>query len=483
MNRKELVAFLNSLEQKYPVASWRYRDVDVWPVLKIKLFFLYLNKHIEPETGNLGSHSSLIRVVSLFLKSFWLNIKLLVFPVKIKGIFFSDAISYYSKLEKSYVNRFYFPIQQYLKRYSNYEIFRSSINESYPDDYDSRKKILFIGRLAYCRQVLSRFSVKFFGNRRVEVNVERKDSVYKDIIKMMPGIFKSEVNIDNTIIALMREILIFKSIYLGLLSSETKKVFQLCYYTPQHYGLNLACRDLNIVSYEIMHGGMGDLHIAYAGWENSIPKLGYNVLPQKIWLWDQASYGLVNKWTQKTDWHSCFVGGFPWLDYLLASNKEAFPHPGKKIIIYTMQFEFIEDYIYEAIERTGDNFEWWLRFHPRKIYARASIEKELINRRITNKVDLYNANTIPLPIILENCDLHLSEFSGSIIEASLLNKRTIILSAVGASSYYQYIQDGTCVFLANKDSELLHKMIISNSQNISKLQNYHKSNYRDIFGF
>lgn len=461
MNRKELVDFLNQLECDFPVSEWKYKNIDLWPILKIRLCFMYLFSMIEVEYKQPKPASlSKLQLIKKFVASWFYMQKMKKSRAEYCDLFLSSDKAYYSIYENKFVNRFYFPFEQEIKdRNINIEIQYGSIADSYPENYLHADKTLFIEKASFYKTIIYQLKNQVLKNKS-DFKLKNIEAVYQVLKNHFIDFFPQQIDFQNFVQTKAAEVDIYLQTYKKLLPKEIKAAVEICYYSPQHYALNVYCRVHNIPTYELMHGGMGAIHIAYAGWEKNIKPEGYNVIPKTICLWDEASEQLVQTWMKKQQFHQSFVGGFPWLNFNLKSNLRNYTKPTQKnIIIYTMQYDDLQSNIYDAIAQTNKDYEWWIRWHPRKNYAKENVIKELSKRKISHLVNLEEANLWPLPIILYYSWVHISEFSGSIIEAAILHKKSIIINQKGIEAFQLYINQGIAIACPSPTPEQLWEAI------------------------
>src|SRR5690606_468580 len=119
----------------------------------------------------------------------------------------------------------------------------------------------------------------------------------------------------------------------------------------------------------------------------------------------------------------------------------------KKIILVTLQntmVPLLDDFLVEAIKKTdGTHFVWWLRHHPGMNQKEKNELAEIIHaNKLNGKVNIEEASSVPLPIALFKSTIHLSKYSGSILEAALLNKPNIIFDELGKEAYSILIEEG-----------------------------------------
>ena len=74
------------------------------------------------------------------------------------------------------------------------------------------------------------------------------------------------------------------------------------------------------------------------------------------------------------------------------------------------------------------DYKWLVRLHPRQLSIRDEFISFCIGKGIFGLINLDLATKEPLPLLLSNCLIHITHFSGSTLEASFFNKKTILLA-------------------------------------------------------
>ncbi|MFC0606864.1 hypothetical protein [Rufibacter quisquiliarum] len=228
---------------------------------------------------------------------------------------------------------------------------------------------------------------------------------------------------------------------------KPKAVFTISYYSPQSRGAILAASRLGIPSIDIQHGVQGQMHESYGRWAN-VPVKGYNLLPTIFWNWDQPSFEAIEQWALPTI-HKPYIGGNPWLsfwnlkkfnaqynaDYLLSGVK------GRKIILYSLQpsFEAFPALIKEAISRTRDEFVWWIRIHPRQRHQFEEMQQEAFKIEENQNINIKEASELPLPLLLNYTNFHITYYSTVAIEAANYNVPTLFLNDLGKLYYEEQL--------------------------------------------
>lgn len=471
MTRFQIVKLLNEIEKKFQVSTWNIDGIDIWPALKTRLFFynLFINpiKDANPKTKS--NDLPILKKIKIAAKQYF---KFKTIRFDLADVMYSEAISHYGEYEDTRVNKFLYPIEVFLNQHKKLKYLRTIYGGKIPDNIYKRKEVIDIESFALPYHLANAVKRKLNFSKSQETSLNDLEEVFLYLQKhgLNPAKYYSDFEIFLS--SLVKEINVYRRIYRKILKQcKPKLILELCYYNAPNYALNLEAKSLKIPTIEIMHGGIGNLHIAYAGWGHSIPKSGYNILPQKIWLWDEETKQILHPWIKQQEYHQIFVAGNPWLDYLMAKEDNIdlpiFKQEKKKIL-FTIQFDQIEEYIYDAIQKSPDDYEWWLRMHPRKIYAKDSIINKLKELKLLDKVNIEEANTLPLPTLLKQCTVHISEYSGSIIEAALVGKPSVILSDIGVDTFQLYLDAGICIASISQSSEdLLQKIATIESKNFN----------------
>ena len=452
MTRKEAIEILNSLEQKYPVDQWTIDGITVWPVIKIDLFFKWFNKYYSKElisdtnTQENSTTKKIIKCVRSFIKLG----KLLLQAEKKVTVLFSGANTHRVDFQDAFINRYFQPLIEYIKE----EEGRQSLMIDYlPRDssknYKPQTNLFFLDEYRLAARIITEVR-----SRRLKYNLHG----YEEFLNEVSERFNFDLNktqYRKSIEQIVRETQANAFVYdIFLRKYNPGHVMGLCYYSGAMYGMNYAAHKRGIPSIDMQHGGQGELHAAYAGFEK-IPSTGYNIMPKVFWCWDEASAETIRAWTDKQTFHQVKVGGNPWLRYC-AQFKETYPFPGKRIILYTMQFNELEDYLVEAIKNTPEDYSWWLRLHPCRLDGLPRLIEILKNNGILDKVEFDKATNYPLPVILSKAHVHLSKYSGSVIEAAQMGVKTIVLDPIGVNAYKNQIHEGSAIaFTTGSASQLI----------------------------
>jgi hypothetical protein len=243
-----------------------------------------------------------------------------------------------------------------------------------------------------------------------------------------------------------------------------KRAYQVCFYGPIGYALNFVCREKGIDAIDIQHGVQGRDHRPYY-----FPKAQsgrVSLLPTHYYNWTQEDADLINSWGQA-------VGvkgenkGLTWKLFLQAVNDSAtaklsFVKNYKKIadqialyreqrdgvlangaqmqILYTSFMNEDLPWLLDFLQFCKENnlFLWW-RLHPAELQKPGVLEKA---QEIAKgfPCDVETSSRIPLPLILEKADLHMTSFSSTTIEANAYGVPTLTYSKQGVMFYQDNCQ-------------------------------------------
>ena len=450
MEREELVEWINSLEKKYQVNEWCINGIHVWPILKVKILFVGFK---TTESNNSNSKTTLLKSS---IKGASEYLKLLTSKARVRTELYCLAPHFRFTHEGIYKNRYYNNLIRACQGHKDFLLFDyGSGSKQYQKNVDYPENTLFLGNIKYFALALREIVWRSY---KPKSEWRQFDLLLKEVNSVLGANSLSKTNL----IRQVAYIDLLKKLYKPLLRrNKVDVVYILCYYVSEMYAMTLATAELGIVSYDIQHGGQGKEHVAYANY-NVAPQEGYKLMPRKFWCWDESSAETIQKWTGKQKYHSVEAKGNPWVEHCIGEFSSD-NLSDKKLILYTMQplgGILLDDYIIEAIKKTPFDFEWWLRLHPRQLEEKSKLISLLKQHNIYNRVEIEKAVELPLPSLLNQCFIHISKFSGSILEAHMLNVKTIILSRTGVESFPEVAKSNLTVTLLNEDSDKLVEHII-----------------------
>ncbi len=461
--RKKVVSKLEHFEMNYPVEQWVVESIHIWPIIKFYCTHkLYIADNIKEENSN--------DVVYSFEKKSKFSSALIAF----KGM-----LSYYFSMHSK--------VEVVASSVGNYKAnWNNTIMHKYFDPLldeleTLNKKGLIISLKDENKTNYKVFRVKNISNwsyfirlliRNPTIHTKELPDYKTFLNEMSKELHTKSSLLENTLNQVFREVLIWKRVYKQLFKKVNPKFsVSLCYYSWEFYGMNAAANEMEIISIDMQHGGQGAYHTAYKFYK--IPKNGYTVLPKVFWTWDALSKEFIDSWSNES-WHKTINGGNLWINFIANQNYSvANQNDSKKLILVTLQNTLIpvlEDFIINAIKKTDENkFVWWLRFHPGMSKKEIEEVNEIILKNgFSNKVSTHLSSEIPLPIALLKCDVHVSKFSGSILEAALMNKLNIIVDELGKSAFSNLIEENKASFFDPNANLDLYDFILNQFDNEEK---------------
>ncbi|WNB16855.1 hypothetical protein [Marivirga arenosa] len=233
---------------------------------------------------------------------------------------------------------------------------------------------------------------------------------------------------------------------------------------------------MKIKTIDIQHGPVGWQHFNYRYLKSNNENIIYPE-PKFFFVWDKYSFNIMSEIIDK---ERLILAGNRWHKFILdlSYRNEYNFQRNKKYILYTLQpvEPIIEDFIMEAIERSKEDFIWLIRYHPRmNDQQKKQISDNLEKFTKIGVVSLDYSNNTALPEILLNCDVHITKYSGSTLEACSFKVPTVIINLMGYELYKNLEGDQLITFELNNNSENLLKSI-----KYLSVKNQHHSNEMDF---
>lgn len=438
--RKLLVETLQEIQEKFPTHQLEYNGIHYWPILKVRLFFdAYQLQQPKKETEQvkLPPKKSIVSRIVYFLQTFFQYTYLIYSPKKRNDYLTAGAWAHRILYKKTWINRYFVNLAK-----SRIHFEYSSINHPNIDyakkSYEAERILSMFERFNPIKtpdliktdvhhQIIDTF------NQRMQMNIQ-----YHFADKYLDLTFKWSK--------------FWEKMLKGV---KPREVRLLCYYGANMYGLCLAANRLKIPVIDLQHGGQGNMHSAY-NFIGSLPYGGYDVMPSHFSVWDEKSKKDLER-SKIVNKENILLEGNPWINYYQQNYKEL--SGTKQIdILYTLQTGqstglAIPEFVYEAILSTHEKYKWVLKTHPRTPKCEAEkIKQKLIQLGLTNSVKISNDDVL-LELILSS-KIHVSAFSGSIVEARLFSVPNIIISAIGANIFEEQLSEDKNYFKFADTKEL-----------------------------
>lgn len=446
MDRKTVIELFRNIEKSFPVYDWKYGDISLWPIVKKDLFNVWYH----------NSESAITKSRVQKTNNYWFSIKSLLYTFLLfvrcrkKSILFFGADPHRVQYQGKHINRYFYPLIKDCKL-KEYAFVEYGTNLRKDLVYPEGKVISY----SYLNEFYRIYVKMFRRSTSRSLYLPDINLVSQELLKIAPeeveAYFKRlPIRTKSLLTSELTSKFIVKRI-------QPKEIYELCYYNNELFMLNYVSSKYDIKTFDVQHGGQGALHPMYNFVNTQGLKL--NTLPSVFWCWDENNKEILSSMFDNNINHQVVVKGNPWIDFVKKDKVIDFEQ-ATPIVLLTMQEETLDDYILNAIELLAGRAEWWIRFHPRMLGSKTKVSEQLLSHGILKLVEIERANCEALPHLLNKASVHVSKFSGSIIEGRLLDVPTIILEEIGAHTYRDYLNEDDCISLLNPDGNSLSNLII-----------------------
>jgi hypothetical protein len=217
------------------------------------------------------------------------------------------------------------------------------------------------------------------------------------------------------------------------------------YYNTPNYCLLLAFNRCNLVTYSIQHGNQSYFHPAFHPF-NNVPSNGFEVVPKHFICNDNKSTESIQLWNPK--FHSTIIENQYFVSRDSSSKNSSFT------ILVTLQprLGIMPNLIVETIRlSTRYPILWKIRPHPRFNFLEVNNNYNSFNNCIVcdpSKSDIHTS--------LSSCNLHITGFSSSFIDANSIGIKTFFIDKRALSYYKNYNIDS---FLFQESKHLLSRIL------------------------
>ncbi|GIZ07457.1 hypothetical protein [Flavobacterium sp. UMI-01] len=457
-SQKEIKNLILEIENKWPVDQWVIDGICIWPYVRLKLYIGFLsNLAVNPNKAEPKDSCNkeftikrdLLQIVKEIIVGFF-RLQFFFGSLKKKKILFFGAHFHRVIQDSKYFNRFYDAMVEHHNLQD--DVYMIEYQWVYDSIYN-KKAVITLNKYLDDYKLLIKV-LKRFKKIKITRELDQYNEFYQSLILLKLDVKTlniSELDIVNWASKVNSLERFFYRFY-----SKTKplKVVFLGYYGYDDLtAAVLAANKLGIKTVDLQHGPQTNIHLAYSNW-SKVPQNGYNTMPIEFWNWDNNSKKNIDEWAIKTTNIQSKIIGQPFVSYWL--NKVEKLKCNNKCIFYSLQTTpfSIEDMISPEIILLIKNtkFKWILRLHPRSNISIDTLQGYLKLHKIYENVIIQDAFHSPLPEVLSKSVLHITNFSGCLIEAYLMDVPTLLIHKMGQEMFNSYI-DEKKVFYLNRESE------------------------------
>jgi hypothetical protein len=477
-NRKDLKNLILYIEENFKVNDWKMDGIHLWPIIRIRLYMLVMMEIENPEDKPKTTSKNQIKPAHAkrtFFKRVYNRLRLEYNKISMAYQKLRDkkklkawlkhlpqkdhlfvAHTFYRVIhEDKLYNRFFDTYIRQQNLGNNYLYLDGKLKLNTP--YYRENQVYFYDEFKYIyhkttkiKDINTYASINLFGYQDFEKFIKRLDhtkSFYRQFCLK---------NIHHYLTYIKKNLDFFT---LVLNQSQPKRVYSLCYYGGDLPFIIALANKKKIQTIDYQHGPQTDVHMAYASW-SQLPDQGYGMLPRNFWCWDAPSAKTITRWAKHHSLYQAEVVGNFWIDYW---KTKAVTFKEKDFILYSLQpspvklRELFTRQILHFIKY--QDYTWFLRLHPRQLDKKEKIVEFLKNEGVYDLVEIEEATTQPLPLLLANCHIHLTQYSGCAIEASLMDKTTVFLNNIGKEAFPDMIKEKKGRYL-DPESEAFEKQLI-----------------------
>jgi hypothetical protein len=414
MNQKNFLNKIKKIENKININKLRYANFNYWPFVRLKI----LNKYNKVTNVKKGPKRSILFLLLMFINS---SIKYIKQPLKKEAVdvlFFTRSSENQDIIDGKLFNKYSDSFIHYYSSFYNIKVIENYDFKMLPNIERFNKKITHIFFLIVLLKIKF-FIKKFFIKKKISF-VQLNNEIYKN--------FNFRIDIENELFWIDYLANFYEKI---LKQYKPKIVFLVCFYRTDGMALSLACSRLKINLVDYQHGSQNDFHPMYSNW-NSVPKEGYEIIPDYFWMWGNIFANKIKIWSSMVNKHNTFVGGNLWFSfiksnyfpYVMSQNKtNLFFNDNKKItILFTLQGDdYFPDFLLNFLNTYKNKYNFIFRDHPRLPLS----DKLKDNLKLISKSSFDEISNLDLYMLLKNIDIHMTAFSTVAFEAQSLNKPTI----------------------------------------------------------
>jgi len=442
---KNIIETIAAIEQSFDVNSVRYKDLTIWPLIRIAIFqqLCWPDENYTRKNSPLNDKRQILKVQKE--------------QSELLSTYKSTDILFYSYEYAEYVQqidgKFYYP-------------FIDSMIELIRNTYNFLKIEVPSPRI---QETLPRSEPTMFVNQISHYETDKIESVegFPELQQVVSDI--SKVWIDEALfIERARSVATWQGFFAEILSLvQPKAVFVVCYYHIIAMALIRACRKFGITTVDIQHGIQADCHQAYT-YLTKMPAEGCDLRPDYFWSWGQTSKDAVEKWLAPgSPHHRSVIGGNLWVakwsdkDYpIVDKNVKAFYellNQKSRVILLTMGYlkESLPDFLLQTMGGSSDDWLWLTRMHP---FHCSKGEKDQVNTIFRQYgVDNYEieyATSCSLYDLLKRSDHHITSWSSTFYEALAFNVPTTIINPSGLQVYESDIKRGILAYADTSEALL-----------------------------
>lgn len=454
--QNDIKEFILQLEKKWKVDEWVVNGIHIWPYVRIKIFTFFLSNIHANSSDDLSIKRKKIfnklKKASKLLGIFF-RLQFFFLSLKRKQILFFGSHIHRILLDGKYFNRFYDSMVEHYNLHN--EVYMLEYGKVLESIYN-KKAIIDLNKHIEDYKIYEKI-MKRFKRVKGKIKLEGYNEFYDVLNSLELDLISLKIS-KNNIISWTNKINVLEGFFYKLYKkTQPSKIIFLGYYGWDNLtAAILTANKLGIKAIDFQHGTQIN-NMAFSNW-SKIPKEGFNTIVKEFWNWDMESKTNIDLWAENTSVIESKVVGQPFVSYWLKRKNNRLMNGDKKIS-YSLNLDNIEDIlnlnIINLIKEL--NYIWILRLHPRNKLNISDINDFLLNHKIFDKVIIQNSIEVALPEVFSCSLLHVTDYSGCLIEARMMGLPTVVINRLGSEIYKQYIDDSLVFYLDKESNEFINK--------------------------
>lgn len=438
-DRRNIIEVLNLIEEKYCVAKWEMYGFRVWPIIRMLAYFKLWQRCINNRNNDNQNNTNIIGYIDILQKissSIFCSYKKIY---DVKEYVFLNNSGCKRLVDNIWVDVFCDPIIKALGK-ENCTVLEWD-NAGYKDStYIDSLKI---------QNDLDKIKIK------TKLQTFKKKKCYfheYDAVNNLLNNVLDEINVLYSIELINN----YRKYFLRYFCKHIPKLaFTTIYYNEIGMGFVLACKSVKCKTIDIQHGMQVGNNPAYTSWVN-VPQDGYELMPDVFMVRGSEEEKNIRQWCHNNI--QVIKAGDLWLNEWLDDNNDfvrkydiifdKIKKGYKATILFTLDYQSIPDVLILLIKRMPKDILWLIRLHPADL-QNINIRKEELNG--IDNVNLDDASNLPLHALLRNIDIHITDYSGVVLEAEKFGVMSVILSKSESKLFQKTIDAGHAVALFEID--------------------------------
>ncbi len=457
---KSYVETIVAIEQSFDVNSLKYKDMIIWPLIKMAIWRQISNPGMNFTRKEGGGNDQIVTLAPRkeeldLLSSEYKNTDTLFFTTRWGQ--HMDTLEGMQKLEGKFFSPFIDSMINLVR--NNYSFLRMELYSHKIQQTISRFEPTFL--LHPVNQGYTKDRIKFINN-------------FNGLQKVIQDV--SGIRIDEAFfLEQARSIFSWQTFFTKILSVVCpKSVFVVTYSQLTILPLIRACKYLKIPTVELQHGaGFSRFNIMTTHW-TKIPSDGYDLLPDYFWCWGQSYKNGIEKWfSPECSHHRCIMGGNPKLAAWLNSKPnddsdleffcEQLEKKKGKVILIAMSALYLKtvrfpDSLLDAMQRSPSDWLWLIRVHP--FFRTAEKKERIVSVMQEYGIDNYeiehsNSNSIYSVFnLLKICDHNITDNSTICQEALMFGVPSTLITNTALEAYGSEIEKGIFAYAETSEQIL-----------------------------